>query len=39
MKEEKLIQRLKDRDETALEELLRRFGPLMRYIIAPILPG
>ena len=38
MKEEKLIQRLKDRDETALEELLRRFGPLMRYIIAPILP-
>ena len=39
MKEEKLIQRLKDRDETALEELLRRFGPLMRYIIVPILPG
>ena len=39
MKEEKLIQRLKDRDESALEELLRRFGPLMRYIIAPILPG
>ena len=39
MKEGKLIQRLKDRDETALEELLRRFGPLMRYIIAPILPG
>lgn len=39
MKEEKLIQRLKDRDESALEELLCRFGPLMRYIIAPILPG
>ena len=39
MKEEKLIQRLKDRDESALEEFLRRFGPLMRYIIAPILPG
>ena len=39
MKDEKLVRRLKDRDETALEELLRRFGPLMRYIIAPILPG
>ena len=39
MKEKDLVQRLKDRDETALEELLRRFGPLMRYIIAPILSG
>jgi len=39
MKEQDLVRRLKDRDETALEELLRRFGPLMRYIIAPILPG
>lgn len=39
MKEKELIQRLQDRDETALEELLLRFGPLMNYIIAPILPG
>ena len=39
MKEKELVQRLQDRDETALEELLRRFGPLMNYIIAPILTG
>ncbi|MBR5534775.1 MAG: sigma-70 family RNA polymerase sigma factor [Ruminiclostridium sp.] len=39
MNEKDLVQRLKDRDQSALEELLRHFGPLMRYIIAPILPG
>ena len=39
MKEQDLVRRLQDRDETAMEEFLRRFTPLMSYIIAPILPG
>lgn len=39
MKEQDLVRRLQDRDETAVEEFLRRFTPLMGYIIAPILPG
>ena len=39
MKEQDLVRRLQDRDETAMEEFLRRFTPLMGYIIAPILPG
>ncbi len=33
-----LISRLKAREESALKDLQRGFGPLMRYIIAPILP-
>ncbi len=33
-----LIDRLAKRDERALGELLTHYGPLMRYIIAPILP-
>ncbi len=34
-----LIEKLTARDERALTELLTHYGPLMRYIIAPILPG
>ncbi|MGI6029645.1 MAG: RNA polymerase sigma factor [Candidatus Heteroscillospira sp.] len=37
MDELELIARLRDRDESALEELLRHYRPLMRYIIAPLL--
>ena len=39
MHEEKLIQLIKDRDENGAKELLLQYGPLMRYIIAPILPN
>ncbi len=35
---QELIGRLAKRDERALDELLIHYGPLMRYIIAPILP-
>ena len=37
MQEEKIIQLIKDRDEIGAKELLLHYGPLMRYIIAPIL--
>lgn len=37
MKEQELIRRLQDRDETSITDLTRHFGPLMRYVIAPIL--
>lgn len=37
MREDELIRLLQERDESAMAELLRRRGPLMRYIIAPIL--
>ena len=33
-----MIEGLRDRDPTAMEVLLRDWGPLMRYIMAPILP-
>ena len=29
---------LRERDERGMEELLRHYGPLLRYVIAPILP-
>lgn len=38
MAEYDLIAGLRERDSRAMEELLCRHGPLMRYIIAPILP-
>lgn len=39
MREQDIIQLLQSRDETGIEALLRHYGPLMRYIIAPILPN
>ena len=33
-----LIDRLRRREQSGLEELSRRYGPLMRYILSPILP-
>lgn len=38
MREPEFIELLRDRDERGVEELLTHCGPLMRYIIAPILP-
>lgn len=38
MKEAELIELLQARDERGVDELLRHYSPLMRYIIAPILP-
>ncbi|BCK79336.1 hypothetical protein MM35RIKEN_15280 (plasmid) [Vescimonas fastidiosa] len=37
--EQDMIRRLRDRDEAGMADLLLHFGPLMRYIIAPILPN
>ena len=37
--EKEIIERIRQRDEKGAEELLRHFGPLMRYVIAPILPN
>lgn len=38
MSEYDLIEGLRRQDNEAMDELLHRHGPLMRYIIAPILP-
>ena len=38
MEQRELVERLLRRDETSMEELLRHYGPLMKYVIAPILP-
>ena len=37
MEERDIIERLLGRDESGLHDLLRYYGPLMRYIIAPIV--
>ena len=37
MQEKELIKLIQARDEKGAEELLRSFGPLMRYIVSPIL--
>ena len=37
MGESELIGLIRSRDENGMTELLRRYGPLMRYIISPIL--
>ncbi len=39
MQEKELIALLKSRNEKGIEELLLHYGPLMRYIITPILPN
>lgn len=36
-RQDDLVERLLQRDETGMHELLTRYGPLMRYIIAPIV--
>ena len=38
MGERVMIELIRARDERGAEELLRRFGALIRYVIAPILP-
>ena len=38
MRDKTLIEKLRQRDEAGVEEFLQQYGPLMRYIIAPILP-
>ena len=38
MKESEIVRRLREREPDAIEQLLCHCGPLMRYIIAPILP-
>ncbi|MBQ8662796.1 MAG: sigma-70 family RNA polymerase sigma factor [Eubacterium sp.] len=39
MRDADLITALKERKEHAMEELLSRYSPLIRYVIAPILPS
>ncbi len=38
MTEKQIIELMLNRDEKGLQELLIHYGPLMKYIIAPILP-
>ena len=37
MSEAELIEMLRDRQESGLQEVVARYGPLLRYVIAPIL--
>ena len=37
MKDQRLVELLRARDEAGLELLQRNYGPLLRYVIAPIL--
>lgn len=37
VQEEEIVKLIKNRNEAGIEELLRRYGPLIRYIIMPIL--
>lgn len=38
VQEQEMIAQLLQKDERGMEALLQHYGPLMRYIIAPILP-
>lgn len=38
MGESEIIRLIRDRDHRGMDQLLLHFGPLMRYVIAPILP-
>lgn len=38
MGEREIVELLLQRDETGMDQLLRHYGPLMKYVIAPILP-
>ncbi len=37
VRKESLIEKLRQHDETGMEDFLQQYSPLMRYIIAPIL--
>lgn len=39
MREQEIIALIRVRDERGLSELLRHYGPMMRYLISPILPS
>lgn len=39
VREQEIIAWIRARDERGVEALLKHYGPLMRYIIAPILPN
>lgn len=39
MKAQEIVQLLLQKDEKGMNELIKHYGPLMRYIIAPILPN
>ena len=39
MQEQEMIAQLLQKDERGMEALLLHYGPLMRYIIAPIVPN
>ena len=39
MNEQEIIELILARDECGMDALLKHYGPLMRYIIAPILPN
>lgn len=39
MREQEIIALLRGRDEAGIAELLLHYGPLMQYIISPILPN
>lgn len=39
MNEQEIIELILARDERGMDTLLKHYGPLMRYIIAPILPN
>ena len=38
MMDDELVRQLRQRDQKGLEAFARRYGPLMRYVISPILP-
>lgn len=38
MKQPEIIELLRRHDERAMEALLLHYGPLIRYVIAPIFP-
>lgn len=38
MKEAEIIELIRARDESGARELLTRYGPMLRYIVSPILP-
>lgn len=38
MDQREIVELLLRRDETGMDQLLRHYGPLMKYVIAPILP-
>ena len=39
MHEQEIIALIRARDERGLSALFRHYGPMMRYIVTPILPA